>query len=73
MRSTSSSVRPLVAVTVIDCRSPVSVSRALTLTMPSAEMSKITSISTLPRLACLKPESMNSPSSSFRSAWGLSP
>src|SRR3990170_4344454 len=52
----SSSVRPLVAVTVIDCSRLVSRSLALTDTMPSAEMWKVTSISTSPRGARAAPE-----------------
>ena len=49
IRFSSSSVRPEVAVTVMDCCCPVSTSRAETPTMPSALISKVTSISTSPR------------------------
>ena len=55
IRRSSSSVRPEVAVTVIDCRCPVATSRAETPTMPSALISKVTSISTSPRRAGRRP------------------
>ncbi len=69
----SSSVRPPEAVTVIDCCWPVSLSFAETETMPSELMSKVTSISTSPRVASRSPVRMNSPKSSFWCASSLSP
>src|SRR5207237_563175 len=69
----SSSVRPEEAVTVMLCLRPVCTSMAETETMPSAEMSKMTSMSTSPRLALRSPVIMNSPSSSFWAAISLSP
>src|SRR6267378_2197327 len=69
----SSSVRPELAVTVMLCRSPVCTSSAETETMPSALMSKMTSMSTSPRFALRSPVIMNSPSSSFWAAISLSP
>jgi len=69
----SSSVRPEEAVTVMLCLRPVCTSMAETETMPSAEMSKMTSMSTSPRLALRSPVIMNSPSSSLWAAISLSP
>src|SRR5438552_3041738 len=69
----SSSVRPELAVTVMLWRRPVFTSSAETETMPSALMSKMTSMSTSPRLALRSPVNMNSPSSSFWVAISLSP
>ena len=57
---------------VDDC-CPVSRSRAVTSTMPSALISKVTSMATSPRRALRKPENSNWPSSSFSSAWRDSP
>ena len=70
---TSSSERVLVALTVIDCSLPVWRSRAETLTMPLASMSKETSISGSPFLSCRMPWRMNSPSRSFSAACSDSP
>ena len=61
------------AVTVMLCSRPVSRSLALTLTMPSTEIEKVTSTSTCPRGARRKPLRMNSPSISFSAALSLSP
>ena len=73
MRRISASVRPEVAVTVIDCCRPVSTSLAETPTMPSALMSKVTSMPTSPRRAGRMPSSTNSPRSSFSMARSFSP
>src|SRR6266852_9233645 len=67
----SSSVRPELEVTVMLWRSPVCTSSAETETMPSALMSKMTSMSTSPRLALRSPVIMNSPRSSFCAAISL--
>src|SRR6266540_3141734 len=73
IRRSSSSVRPEVAVTVIDCCWPVSTSRADTPTIPSALISKVTSMDNSPRRAGRIPSRMNSPSSSLSMARSLSP
>src|SRR5574341_1344577 len=52
--ATSSSVNPLLPVTVMACSFPVSRSRADTLTIPSELISKDTSISGSPALAFLR-------------------
>ena len=56
-----------------DLAKVVARSRAVTSTMPSALISKATSICTSPRRPFLKPENSNWPSSSFWSAWRDSP
>src|SRR6266536_3386619 len=73
IRFSSSSVRPEVAVTVMDWRCPVMRSRAETPTMPSAVMSNVTSTSMSPRRAGRSPGSTNSPRSSFSIAFSLAP
>ena len=62
-----------VALTVIDCSASVALSRAETLTMPLASMSKETSISGWPFGAGGTFESTNSPSRWFSAALSLSP
>ena len=60
-------------VMVIFCSLPVAISLALTLTMPLASISKVTSICGMPRGAGAMPESWNLPSVMLPAAISLSP
>ena len=57
----------------VEASRPVSRSRAVTSTMPSASISKVTSIVISPRRAFRKPENSNWPSSSLSLASRDSP
>src|SRR6266487_779063 len=61
MRSTSSLERPLEAVMVIFCSRPVALSRAVTLRIPLASISKVTSICGTPRGAGAMPSRRKRP------------
>ena len=61
----SPSESPEERVMQVDVAWPVSGSRAVTLTIPSSLISKVTSILTSPRRAFLNPENSNWPSNSF--------
>eukprot|EP00732_Lithocolla_globosa_P002540 Lithocolla_globosa_v1_NODE_1685_length_2400_cov_184.983369.p3 type:complete len:101 gc:universal NODE_1685_length_2400_cov_184.983369:713-1015(+) len=71
--SISSLLRPPDACTVIAACLSVTLSCALTLTIPLASMSKVTSIWGMPRAAGMKPENTNCPSRLLSLAIARSP
>ena len=73
MRSTSSLLRPLDAVMVIFCSLLVARSFAVTLTIPFASMSNVTSICGMPRREGGMPSRWNRPSVRLSRASGRSP
>mmetsp|Transcript_1470 Transcript_1470/g.3970 ORF Transcript_1470/g.3970 Transcript_1470/m.3970 type:complete len:269 (-) Transcript_1470:936-1742(-) len=73
MRSTSESDRPPLERRVMDCFLPVDLSTALTLTMPLASMSNVTSICGTPRGAGGMPTRSNWPSILLSAAISRSP